>query len=100
MLTDVDDQILGCQLELLPNVREHDVLCDLVENDLRAGREERESALDVPLELVARESGEGAELQVEAELLVLKSDKIQHRENCLVVGPAEAPPQLLEEDRR
>src|SRR5699024_9121569 len=88
------------ELQLFLDVREHDLLCDAIENHLSSWRQEREAVADAALELVAREPGQRAVLQIEAEVRVLEPHEVEHGENSLVLCAAESPPELLKEDCR
>ena len=80
-------------------LREHDVAGDVVEVEVAAGGQVGEALLDVGFEFSSGAAEHAPVAEVEAELLALVADEVEHGQHVLAFGAAQAAAELLEEDR-
>ena len=84
----------------LADAAKHDLLRHRVELQAAARRQERKVVLNLPLDVDARPTEKRPESPVEAELLAVRPDEVEHRAYRLARCPSQPSPELLQEERR
>ena len=92
------DEVGPPEGEVVADVAQHLLLDDAVEDDLAAGRQEREALLDVALQVLARRAGERPEAQVSTEFAAVMPNEVEGGEHGLAFGEPESAAELLEEE--
>jgi hypothetical protein len=79
---------------------QHDVARDAIELHVASGGQEGKAAAHLGLERRARAIQQRREFSIEAELPAMQADEVEDCADALAGGPAQAAPQLLQEQRR
>jgi len=96
---DVGDEGAAIHSQLSSDVVDHDLLSNPVEFEMTAAGQERKALLKVTLERPSWHARQSPVTEIEAELAVLLTDKIQHGQARLSRCVAKAAAELLEEHR-
>ena len=83
----------------LAEASQDDLLGDRLELEVAAGGQEREAVLDLALEVASRAAEQRPEATIEAELLAVVADEVEHRAD-LPLGFAQSTTELLDEEHR